>query len=200
MRLLQSVASILLVIFLLSLMIGDSLAKGLVQPEFTISFTDQERAWLKQHPVIRVGVDADFPPYEFVSQYNKHTGISSEYLKALSKVMGIRFEIASNLSWSEVLQNAKEKKIDLLPLVTASEERGKYLSFSAPYIRYQMAIVSSTDTNTARSLADLAGKKVALVTNYFASKQVLERQPDIQLRIPTHPAAYSALNRPPIPV
>ncbi|WP_176963539.1 transporter substrate-binding domain-containing protein [Mariprofundus sp. NF] len=142
--------------------------------------TAQQKQWLKAHPVIRVGVDADFPPYEFVDQYNKHSGISSDYLKELSKVLGVKFEVVTGLSWSEVLNHAKDKQIDLLPLVTASPERGKYLSFTAPYIRYQLAIMSPTGVVSAQALADLAGKKVVLVKDYAASKQVLERQPDIQ--------------------
>jgi len=145
-----------------------------------ISFTNQEREWLKQHPVIRIGVDADFPPYEFVSQYNRHSGISSDYLKELSKTLGVTFEAVPGLSWSEILSHAKDKNIDLLPLVTASPERAKYLAFTAPYIRYQVAIISPVAGASALSLADLAGKKVALVKNYIASKEVLERQPDMQ--------------------
>ncbi|NWF35646.1 transporter substrate-binding domain-containing protein [Mariprofundus sp. KV] len=146
-----------------------------------IELNQKQRAWLAQHPVIRVGLDADFPPYEFINQYNTHSGISSDYLKEMSKVLGIKFEVATNLSWSEVLNRAKDKQIDLLPLVTASPERGNYLSFTTPYIRYQLAIVSSpTTVASAQTLADLAGKKVALVQDYAASKQVLERQPEIQ--------------------
>ncbi|AGF79405.1 histidine kinase [Desulfocapsa sulfexigens DSM 10523] len=145
-----------------------------------VNLTEHERAWLDRHPVIRIGVDAEFPPYEFINQYNQHSGISSDYLKELSKILGIRFEMALGLSWSEILNQAKEKKIDLLPLVTASPKRSEYLTFTAPYVRYQIAIISREGLPPTQTLSDLTGKKVALVENYISTKQVLENNPAIQ--------------------
>ncbi|HKI60008.1 MAG TPA: transporter substrate-binding domain-containing protein, partial [Mariprofundaceae bacterium] len=86
----------------------------------SIHLTQQERLWLKQHPVIRFGIDADFPPYEFVNPYNRHAGVSSDYLKLLSGALGVRFERVPGMGWSEMLSGVRDKQIDLLPLVTSS--------------------------------------------------------------------------------
>jgi len=175
----RSITLLLILVVVLCADVTLSPASPLI-PANTIHLTEEERIWLKQHPVIRFGVDADFPPYEFVDQYNRHAGVSSDYLNALSEVLGVRFERAKDLGWSEVLRQTNDKQIDLIPLVTKSPQRAKYLSFTAPYIRYQIAIVSPQGEAIPQSLADLAGKKVALVKNYFSSKQVVAQQPDIQ--------------------
>ena len=49
------------------------MAEGLV--EFTVS----ERAWLKEHPAVRLTPDPDFPPVEFFEQGN-FNGISADHV------------------------------------------------------------------------------------------------------------------------
>ena len=178
-RVVRSVAFLLIFVAALCVDAALSFSSPLI-PANAIHLTDKEHLWLKQHPVIRIGVDADFPPYEFVDQYNRHAGVSSDYLKALSEVLGVQFERVKGLGWSEILQRARDREIDLIPLVTNSPPRAKYLAFTAPYIRYQIAIVSPQGVGAPQSLGNLAGKKVALVKNYFASKRIREHQPDIQ--------------------
>jgi hypothetical protein len=41
-------------------------------------FTQAEKAWLQAHPVIRVGIDRDFAPYEWIDSdgnYRPERGI-----------------------------------------------------------------------------------------------------------------------------
>ena len=43
-----------------------AVAANPAQAEPTIPLTAEETAWLKAHPTIRIGVDPDFPPFEFI--------------------------------------------------------------------------------------------------------------------------------------
>jgi hypothetical protein len=62
------------------------MAEGLV--ELTVS----ERAWLKEHPAVRLTPDPDFPPVEFFKQGN-FNGIAANFVEILQDKLGIRFDI-----------------------------------------------------------------------------------------------------------
>lgn len=73
-----------------------------------------ERAWLADHPRIRVAPDPDYPPLEFFDDQNRYQGIAADTLNLLSKKLGIDFEIVHADSWDAVLEMAKARQIDML--------------------------------------------------------------------------------------
>jgi len=40
----------------------------------TVALTGEEKAWLEKHPVIRIGTDAAFPPFEFYDENKNYIG------------------------------------------------------------------------------------------------------------------------------
>ena len=55
-----------------------------------LGLTAEEIAWLEQHPVIRVGVDA-YPPFEIIDNKDRFTVISADYLDEILQRLGIKF-------------------------------------------------------------------------------------------------------------
>jgi hypothetical protein len=94
----------------------------------------QERAWLKAHPVIRVGIDHNWPPIESVDEKGRHTGISASYLSLLEKRLGVRFEVDySRKLWSDSLLSVKNKELDMLSGAAVTDKRRESLVFSRPF-------------------------------------------------------------------
>ena len=71
-------------------------------------FTEDEIAWIKNKPIVKLGADYKWPPFDFVDNRGQHTGLSSEYLKLISKKSGLKFDVESGV-WSDVLKNAREE-------------------------------------------------------------------------------------------
>ncbi|MGN7614509.1 transporter substrate-binding domain-containing protein [Magnetococcales bacterium HHB-1] len=61
-----------------------------------LKLTEEERQWLAEHPVIRVGIDPGYPPFEFLDKMGVYSGLGSEYLDLLASLLGIEFQIADN--------------------------------------------------------------------------------------------------------
>jgi signal transduction histidine kinase len=61
----------------------------------------------------------------------------------------------------------KKHQLDLLPVITPSTERREYLRFTRPYINYSRAILTRNDYPFITGLADLDGKRVAMVAGYY---------------------------------
>lgn len=69
--------------------------------------------------------------------------------------------------WSLVLEEARIGAIDGIAAAWRTPEREEYLLFSEPYLSNQIVpVASNTGNTTIKSAADLAGKRVALVTDY----------------------------------
>lgn len=138
-----------------------------------LHLSNQEKEWLKAHPVIRVGIDHNWPPVEWVDEKGRHTGISASYLHLLEKRLGIRFEIDySRTLWSDSLRAVNNGELDMLSAAAVTDARNENLVFSRPYLKQTMVIVTNSRVGYVNDLNDLHGKKVAVVRSY-ASEEFL---------------------------
>jgi two-component system sensor histidine kinase/response regulator len=145
------------------------------------SLTKAEKAWLKQHPVMRLGIDPSWPPVEYFDAEGKLAGITSDNTRILSGKMGTRFEAVGDLSWSEVLQQARQGKIDIISAIAKSEERAEYLLFTEPYLKLPMVIVTRDDAPVIEGIQDLLGKTIAVMEDYITHSYLKRDYPNQQL-------------------
>ena len=59
-----------------------------------LHFTRTEKAWLQAHPVIRVGIDRDFAPYEWIDAKGNYVGLSAEYIALVEQRLGVKLDIS----------------------------------------------------------------------------------------------------------
>ena len=133
--------------------------------ESSISWTEDELAFMEEHPVIRLGVDPKFVPFEFIDEDGEYKGIAADYLSLISERTGLKFEVAKGLTWPEVYDLALARELDALPTIAKTEEREKHFLFSKPYYYFKRAIVTrDTDTHIS-GIEDLEGLTVAVQRN-----------------------------------
>lgn len=142
--------------------------------------TSQEKEWLEQHPVIKVGVDASWQPFDYVNDKNEHLGIASEYIKYLEKKLGIKVEIVSGV-WADVLNKAKNKEVDILACIANTSKRREFLLFSQDYLNIRTVIITPTSSNTIFNIQHLVDKKVAIAKGNFVQDLLESHYPNIQL-------------------
>lgn len=130
-----------------------------------LNFTQEEMIFIENHPVIKIGVDPEFVPFEFFDENGEYQGIAAEYLSLIEVKTGIKFEIIPGLTWPEAYEKAVNGEIDILPAVSKTTEREKYFYFSTPYYNIKRVIVTRDDNSSIRSFNDLKGKIVAVQEN-----------------------------------
>lgn len=146
-----------------------------------LKLTNEEKEWLIQHPVITVGVDKNYEPFEFQDNDGVFKGIAIDYLNEIEKILNIKFNIVTAESWTEVTDLAKNKSVDILSCIAKTTERAKYLTFTQPYLSFPMAIVTNKSMGYIDGLKELNGKTVAVVEEYMASQLLEENYKDIFL-------------------
>lgn len=145
-----------------------------------LHLTNEEKEWLKAHPVVRVGIDHNWPPIESVDEKGRHSGISASYLHLLEKRLGIRFEVDySRELWSDSMHAVKNGELDMLSAAAITDSRNESLVFSRPYLKQTMVIVTNSRVGYVNDLNDLSGKKVAVVRSYASEEYLRTYYPKI---------------------
>ena len=152
---------------------------GKSTPLETGSILDEEEvAWFKAHPTIRVGIDLNRMPLEWRDSNGRYQGISIGYLRSVESILGVRFELVPG-SRLELLEMAKKREVDVFFFMPATPERREYLSFTRPYLKLQNAVFSTEDVAYIHDLNQLNKKKVAVVETSAVRGYLTENWKDI---------------------
>ncbi len=122
-----------------------------------------ERAWLRQHPVVRVGGPLAFEPFHFHGEDGKAQGMAFDHLRLVLGMLGLKMQPQGPLPWPQVLDKAKAREIDLIACAARSPEREAYLLFSDPVLSFPLVIVGRNDGPFVSGLQDLRGLRVTFV-------------------------------------
>jgi two-component system sensor histidine kinase/response regulator len=125
--------------------------------ENSIVWTEDELTFMEEHPVIRLGVDPGFVPFEFIDKDGEYKGIAADYLTLISDKTGLQFEVVKGLSWPEAYDMALKGDIDALPAIGKTREREEHFLFSEPYYYYKRVIVTRDIDTEIIGIDDLEG-------------------------------------------
>lgn len=128
----------------------------------SVQLTDEEQAWITDHPVIRFGIGESWTPWIYPKADGKHEGFEPDFISRINGLSGLNIEIIPG-KWSELVEQAKKKEIDGLMMSSISEERREYFNFTDSYsaVYYGLA-TSPTQGKSIQNPSDLEGKILAL--------------------------------------
>ena len=145
----------------------------------TIQLSAKEKAWLKDHAQIRLGVDPAWGPVEFVEK-GQYKGVSSDYIKLIEQRLGVSMTPQLGLSWSQVIQEAKRSGLDVLPALARSSDRDTYLNFSRPYLSFPLVIFRRDNEPYISGLEDLRTERIAIEKSGIAQEYLSNDHPYLQ--------------------
>ncbi len=145
----------------------------------SLNLTAAELAWLNEHPVIRLGVDEGYAPYSFIDQRGHFKGAAADFVELLEKRLGIRFKPVRGLKWPEILEAARDKRLDVIATVVRLPERESYLEFTRIYLPTPLVIMTRQEQPQLKNAHDLESMSVLLVKGYSSALQALQRYPGI---------------------
>jgi len=80
----------------------------------SVSLSEQERAWVAEHGVIRVGVErSGWPPFDVLDKDGRHRGLSGDCLALLGQRLGLRFEPVLMDDWDAAIKALRAGQVDL---------------------------------------------------------------------------------------
>ena len=138
----------------------------------SVDLTPAERSWIAAHPKLRVGYDADWPPFSFERSTGGLSGIDGDILQLLSDRLGLKFEPVHGSNWTETFARAKQGDIDILAGTARTPEREQNFHFTIPYQSFPAGIITRGDQPFLWSVYDLDGKTVAGPRDYVTMTEL----------------------------
>jgi len=134
-----------------------------------------------QTPVLKVGMELSYPPFEMTNERGEPAGVSVELAQALGRHLHRAVEI-QNIAFDGLIPALQTRKIDLIiSSMTATPERSVAIDFSEPYLKTGLCLLLPHES-TAQSVAELdrAGKRIAVkkgtTGHLFAVKHLTHAQ------------------------
>ncbi len=154
----------------------------ILYPKNATWLTAEELTWIKKNPVLRVGNEMDWPPFDF-AENGEPKGYTIDLMRLISKKTNLQFEFVNGFTWSELMEMFKAGQIDIMPAIYVNEERKAYISFTDKYYTQTSVLVVHQSDQSVQNLKDLSGKRMAAIKGYAITKELQESHPEIELVI-----------------
>ncbi|WP_456385993.1 transporter substrate-binding domain-containing protein [Desulfolithobacter sp.] len=151
------------------------------EPGITISFSAGEKAWIREHPVLRLGYDVARPPVEYLDGQGRFVGISADFMTLIGEIIGVRIDPAPPDSWSATMEKIRQGQLDILSAAAPTPGRKKFLRFTEPYLHFPMVIVTGREAPYIGRLDNLQGHRVAVVRKYVSHEILATSHPQLTL-------------------
>ena len=143
-------------------------------------FTQEEKDFIKKHPVIRVQNERSWAPIDFRTNAQAQ-GYAVDNIKLLAKTAGLEVKFIPGRSWSSYLQMLDEKRLDVISSMKKNDQRRNYATFSKhPVLELHNAILQKKETSYS-SIEDLQDKRVAIVNGYYQEELLRLHYPRVKL-------------------
>jgi len=117
--------------------------------KLSLRLSDEEKAFIRNHPVIPFAAEYDNYPISFFNKYEKQwQGIAYDVLRELETLTGLIFEIANDehAEWPELLQSLESGKTSMITELLYSEDReGLFLWPQSVILTDNYALISQSD-------------------------------------------------------
>ncbi len=113
--------------------------------------------------VLVIGMDATYPPFEFVDEQGRLTGVSTTIGEAVGRELGKPVEFR-NMAFDGLIPALQTGRIDLIiSSLTASDARRQSIDFSDPYVTTGLSVLVAKDS-PVQAAADLRapGRRLAV--------------------------------------
>lgn len=124
--------------------------------------------------VLKVGLDANFPPFEYYQEGTKaFTGFDVELMNGVAANMGYSKVEFVPTGLSNLIKGLNDKKYDVVVSgFSITPERQNQVDFSEPYLHDGFRVAVPAGSNIKGGIEVLEGRRVAVKENSFALDMV----------------------------
>lgn len=126
-----------------------------------VSFSQEERMWLKSHKHLKMAVEEDAPPYEYMKE-GIFSGITSSYIRLIEQTAGIEFEPVIIGSQQEGIRLLERGEVSLVPMANRAFSQSDDVLFSMPYVSSSLGIFGNATTAFINNFDDVLEQKIAV--------------------------------------
>ena len=159
------------------LILGSALAAPLpLAPAFAAGEAGATLGRILRAGIVRIGVWLDAPPWGSYGDNGSPDGSEVAIARLLARDLGVRLRL-QRLTARDRLDALEEDRVDLLAaLVPIEPSTRRRFAFAMPHTALHVTLATPADS-PIRTMADLAGRRVALPENTYAAEEARGRLP-----------------------
>ncbi|QAZ68648.1 hypothetical protein C3Y92_15990 [Solidesulfovibrio carbinolicus] len=146
----------------------------------------EERAALAELKQIRLVYDWKYPPFEFLGEDGRFSGLAADFIKEIENSLGVAIRAEAERDWPALLESLKERRADMAPAMAYTAERAQYLLFTDPYVHLPTVVFTQKHFKHIDGLADLRGLRVGVVNGYVSHAFLKSNYPDTFTIVPVN--------------
>ncbi|GEA51553.1 hypothetical protein VIN01S_23570 [Vibrio inusitatus NBRC 102082] len=144
----------------------------------TLNLTPQEVDWIKENPVVLVGIDPAALPYEGV-QNGEYKGIIADILKDMSSKVGVQFEPYLVGSWQETIEKVGKQELSMVSAAIENKSMSYDYVTTLPLFTDQLAVAGRTGLDYGHGLESMDGKRVGIQRGASNTPTLKDNYPEI---------------------
>ena len=149
--------------------------------ETPFPLTEQEKQYIKEKKVIKMCVAPNRLPFDQIDKQGIYKGIGADIIEIISKKINIPIELVPTNKWTISLQNIRDRKCDILPVVMETASRRDVINFTKPYLSEPLVIATKVDELFIKDIAAIGGRKVGLRKNSVLSRTIKLNHPSMNI-------------------
>ncbi|MFC5046023.1 response regulator [Aquimarina hainanensis] len=177
----------------LPLLILIALLGGVVSCSKEQVLTKEEANWLHTNDSIKIALFPYYPPYQFINDHGDVEGILIEYLEHIEDKLGYTFDKVPYTSWTALMEDVKDQKIEVVLEMQKTKGRMKYLRFTEELFRSPFVLIGRDDIPEGTTLEDLKDKKIIVPDEFSIEDHIRRNYP--YLDVTTFPDDLSCLRQ-----
>lgn len=103
--------------------------------------------------VLKVGTNAEFPPFEYVNDNGEPDGFDIALIKAIGEKMGMEVQV-ENMEFDSLVSSVGSKIDVAIAGMTVREDREEFVDFSDSYYNALQYVIVMSDSDIAKAAAD----------------------------------------------
>jgi diguanylate cyclase (GGDEF)-like protein/PAS domain S-box-containing protein len=145
-----------------------------------INLTLKEQKFLKNHPVLTLGIGKGWIPYIIENSNGTLSGHNIDITNEIKRLSGLEIKFYTD-TWQKVLNEADNRNIDGLSMSIVDKERAKKFDFSNVYASMQKLIFTTKENKKIFSVKNLEGKTLAVLENNLLDLKMAKELKNVKL-------------------
>jgi len=146
-----------------------------------LSLSKEEQLYLQNLDSIKVAVQDDWVPYNFVEDQSVK-GYSNDYIKIIAKILNKKIDFVQGHTWKESLEMLKNQQIDAISNMVITKKRKEDFLFTNHSTFSTYKSLFSNNLEKYLSIEELNNKTVGVVQGYYEQELLEKHYPKIKIK------------------
>lgn len=156
-------------------------AAASARAEGGVSLSAEEAAYVARAEPVRMCVDPDWRPFEWIGGDGQHQGIAADLIRTVVERTGLKLVLHPTSSWAESLDASRSGHCRVLSFVNQTPAREAWLIFTEPLFQDANVIVTRKDHPDVPDPARLQHATAALPAGTMVQERIERDYPGVKV-------------------